>query len=93
MNIVSKKNAQKASESCSKDFFLSVQTPRGQLLPSSGYQDGTFRLRLANPVRGGRYQCSVPDTDQACTHGNNVTATVTVDAVVYYRVSNPTMVS
>ena len=61
------------------------QTPEGQVVNSSFYQDGQFILLLDNPVIGGSYTCQIPENEAgaACLHdnqgaGNN---TVVVDEV------------
>ena len=55
-------------------------------MSSSQYKDGQFLLLLDNPVAGGAYTCTVPQTSApyVCPHGNSThsgNATVTVEKV------------
>ena len=55
-------------------------------MSSSQYKDGQFLLLLDNPVTGGSYTCTVPQTSApyVCPYGNNThsgNATVTVEKV------------
>ncbi|KAK7090420.1 uncharacterized protein [Littorina saxatilis] len=60
-------------------FDVTWETPLGQTEQSSSYKDGTFLLKLPNPVEGGTYTCRLPPS-AACLHGNGTgEATLTVD--------------
>ena len=60
-----------------------LQTPGGQLLPSTQYSNGQFLLLLDNPVTGGSYTCEVPQASSSAACVKNGTrgggANVTVD--------------
>lgn len=36
---------------------LRTQTPSGRTIPSTGYNNGQFRLLLSHPMEGGTYTC------------------------------------
>ena len=62
-----------------------LQSPSGQLLPSTQYSNGQFLLLLDNPVTAGSYTCKVPQAfaSSACIHSNNEQAgeaTVSIDS-------------
>jgi hypothetical protein len=50
-----------------------LQTPSGNRVNSSSYQDGQFHLLLPNPLEGGSYTCTLPLTalDVTCSSGNS----------------------
>ena len=37
---------------------LQTQTPSGRTIPSTGYNNGQFRLLLFHPMEGGTYTCA-----------------------------------
>ncbi|XP_070183112.1 uncharacterized protein [Littorina saxatilis] len=60
-------------------FEVTWETPSGKTEQSSSYKDGSFLLKLPNPVEGGTYTCRLPPS-AACLHDNRTgEATLTVD--------------
>nr|QBA18394.1 VIgL family C1q-related protein 4 isoform 1 [Littorina littorea] len=58
-------------------FDVTWETPSGQTEQSSSYKDGSFLLKLPNPVEGGTYTCRLP-LSAACLHGGTGEPTLTV---------------
>ena len=66
-------------------YCIIFQTPAGQVVNSSFYQDGQFVLLLDNPVTGGSYTCQINgyQARAACLYNESQHSTVEINEMKY----------